>query len=120
MLEAEQLLLQLQKQIIRHGNTSRAEVALTLDDGPCTPYTLHILDILRFYRVQATFFCLGKNVRLFPKEVEQMQKEGHLVENHGWSHQALNEILDPYDVFMELECCSEAVEHATGVQPTFF
>jgi peptidoglycan/xylan/chitin deacetylase (PgdA/CDA1 family) len=120
MQEAEQLQFPLQTQIIRRGNTSRAEIALTFDDGPCTPYTLHILDILRFYRVQATFFCLGKNVRQFPKEVEQMQKEGHLVENHAWSHQALTEISAPDDVIMELVCCTDAIEHATGVQPTFF
>src|ERR1700730_15492413 len=98
MSEVERFQLQLQAQVITRGTTSKSEVALTFDDGPGIPYTLRILDILHFYSAQATFCCLGRNVEQFPKVVERTQKEGHLVQNHGWSHQALTQITDPQKI----------------------
>lgn len=119
MLDADWLPVQA-PDMLTQGNPARAEVALTFDDGPCVPYTLQILDILRFYQAQATFFCLGKNVGLLPTLAARMCKEGHLVENHTWSHPVLPEIADTQILSSELTRCTEAITEATGVRPAFF
>lgn len=59
--------------------------ALTFDDGP-SRYTPHILDVLREHGIPATFFMLGKNVKLYPQHVQRIVAEGHEVGNHSFSH----------------------------------
>ena len=59
--------------------------ALTFDDGP-SRYTPHILDVLRENGIPATFFMLGKNVKLYPQHVQRIVAEGHEVGNHSFSH----------------------------------
>ena len=59
---------------------------LTFDDGP-TPYvTEKVLEILEKYHAKATFFCLGKNIELFPTIFEKTKQSGHTVANHSYSH----------------------------------
>src|SRR4029077_14742121 len=47
------------KQLVEHGNRNRAQIALTIDDGPDPIYTPRILDTLRDYAVKGTFFVVG-------------------------------------------------------------
>lgn len=106
--------------VLRRGDAARAEIALTFDDGPYPPFTAQILDILRSYNVQATFFCIGQQVQQFPGLVEQAHRAGHLVGNHTWSHRALPALTDEQAIAGELAQCSEAIRRAAGVQPGFF
>ena len=62
------------------------EVYLTFDDGPDPEVTPRVLDILARHDARATFFCLGKNVEKYPKIFDRIQKEGHAVGNHSYSH----------------------------------
>jgi len=41
-------------------------IALTFDDGPWPKTTAKMLDILKEYEVEATFFVVGKNITRFP------------------------------------------------------
>ncbi len=61
-------------------------VFLTFDDGPCPQITPWILDQLDLYKAKATFFCLGKNVEMYPDLYQEMIKRGHVVANHSYSH----------------------------------
>lgn len=63
-----------------------SEVFLTFDDGPTPEVTEKVLDLLLKYKAKATFFCLGKNVMLYPKLYERILKEGHRVGNHSNYH----------------------------------
>jgi peptidoglycan/xylan/chitin deacetylase (PgdA/CDA1 family) len=72
-----------------HGNRSLREVALTFDDGPHTPTGDQILDILKQEKVRATFFLVGKNMKLHPEQVKRTLAEGHEVANHTQSHYRL-------------------------------
>ena len=65
--------------------------ALTFDDGP-SRHTPHILDVLRENGIPATFFMLGKNVKLYPQYVQRIVAEGHEVGNHSFSHPNLRRI----------------------------
>ncbi|MFP4681685.1 MAG: polysaccharide deacetylase family protein [Chitinispirillaceae bacterium] len=65
---------------------NRKLVALTYDDGPLSPYTDSILDILSRKNVKAHFFLIGRNTRNNPQLAGRIIKEGHGVGNHTWSH----------------------------------
>jgi len=77
---------QLYGPVLSRGRTDRAVLALTFDDGPCPPHTSRILDVLAREKVQATFFCLGREVRRHPELVRRMVREGHLVGTHTENH----------------------------------
>jgi len=77
---------QLYGPVLSRGRTDRAVLALTFDDGPCPPQTTRILDVLAREKVQATFFCLGREVRRHPELVRRMAREGHLVGSHTENH----------------------------------
>jgi peptidoglycan/xylan/chitin deacetylase (PgdA/CDA1 family) len=62
--------------------------ALTFDDGP-SQYTAQLLDILKEYRVKATFFVVGAQVERRPEIIRRMLEEGHEVGNHSYSHHTL-------------------------------
>jgi peptidoglycan/xylan/chitin deacetylase (PgdA/CDA1 family) len=61
-------------------------VYLTFDDGPDPVVTPYVLDMLAEYRVKATFFCIGKNVALYPGIYDRILTEGHTVGNHTQNH----------------------------------
>ncbi len=61
-------------------------IFLTFDDGPRPEVTPWVLDLLDKYNAKATFFCIGKNVELFPDTFNEIIKRGHAVGNHSYSH----------------------------------
>ncbi|MBR2947493.1 MAG: polysaccharide deacetylase family protein [Bacteroidales bacterium] len=61
-------------------------VFLTFDDGPCPEVTPWVLDVLDKYQAKATFFCIGKNVELYPELFKEILRRGHSVGNHTYSH----------------------------------
>jgi peptidoglycan/xylan/chitin deacetylase (PgdA/CDA1 family) len=61
-------------------------VALTFDDGPHPTWTPQVLDILDQYQVKATFFVVGENVERYPNLVAEIQRRGHSVQNHTYTH----------------------------------
>ena len=63
------------------------DVYLTFDDGPCPEVTPWVLDQLKQTGAKATFFCLGKNVEMYPEVYQRILDEGHSVGNHTYSHQ---------------------------------
>jgi len=68
--------------IKEHANS----VYITFDDGPHPRITQFILDELRKHQAKATFFCIGKNVELYPEVYQQILDEGHSVGNHTQNH----------------------------------
>ena len=66
--------------------TNNKVVYLTFDDGPDPDITEFVLDALRRYDFEATFFCCGKNAELHPELLEKIKSEGHTIGNHTYSH----------------------------------
>lgn len=64
----------------------QSSVFLTFDDGPDPEFTPKILELLKQYDVQATFFVLGEKVRQYPEIVRQIIAMGHEVGEHGYAH----------------------------------
>ncbi|MGW1346332.1 polysaccharide deacetylase family protein [Kribbella sp. NPDC002412] len=67
-------------------------VYLTFDDGPNPKYTPQILKILQAYRVRATFFVIGQNVKRYPALTRKVDRRGHSVQSHSWSHPNLTKV----------------------------
>src|SRR5690554_6218298 len=61
-------------------------VYLTFDDGPIPKITPWVLDQLKELKIQATFFCVGENVKKYPEIFNRIKKEGHAVGNHTYNH----------------------------------
>jgi peptidoglycan/xylan/chitin deacetylase (PgdA/CDA1 family) len=71
---------------IKRAETEVKVVALTYDDGPSSPYTNQLLDILDRYQVKATFFEIGRNIEKHPEIVPLIVARGHELANHSYSH----------------------------------
>jgi len=71
---------------INRADTEVKVVALTYDDGPSSPYTNQLLDILDRYQVKATFFAIGRKIEKHPEIVPMIVARGHELGNHSYSH----------------------------------
>lgn len=69
-------------------NFSRKEdvVYLSFDDGPHPVITPWVLDQLKSFDAKASFFCIGNNVKQYPKVYNRILDEGHAVGNHTFHH----------------------------------
>jgi len=61
-------------------------VYFTFDDGPSPGITPWVLEQLRRYGAQATFFWIGDKVRRYPELARHVVAEGHRVGNHTMHH----------------------------------
>ena len=64
----------------------RGEVVLTFDDGPLRPKTTSVLNALEAHCTKATFFMVGRMALVDPGMVKEIDRRGHTVATHSWSH----------------------------------
>lgn len=67
-------------------NASERAVYLTFDDGPIPEVTPWVLNVLDKYKIKATFFMVGDNVRKHPDEYRMVVEHGHRIGNHTYNH----------------------------------
>lgn len=102
-----------------HGRQDFPEVALTFDDGPNPPYTSQILATLQNHHIHATFFTVGQQVKAYPNFGQQESDQGHLVENHSWSHDNFN-TLTAESMSWQLTTTNDAVNKTVHILPKMF
>ncbi|HEX8561833.1 MAG TPA: polysaccharide deacetylase family protein [Flavobacterium sp.] len=66
--------------------TIEKTVYLTFDDGPVPEITEWVLEQLSGYQAQATFFCIGDNIRKNGDVFELLRQSGHKIGNHTFNH----------------------------------
>ena len=66
--------------------TKEKVLYLTFDDGPIPEVTPWVLEQLNAYDAKATFFCVGDNIRKYPKIFRQIIDQDHAVGNHTQNH----------------------------------
>ena len=64
-------------------------IYLTFDDGPFSPNTEAILDLLAQHGARATFFVVGTQASARPALLERIYAGGHGLANHTWGHRSL-------------------------------
>lgn len=92
-------------------------VYLTFDDGP-SKWTHEILDILRAYDIQATFFMIGSNLEksALQNGVQRASEEGHYIGAHSMTHDY--DILYKQKNFVpEMEQTIRTITKITGKSP---
>jgi peptidoglycan/xylan/chitin deacetylase (PgdA/CDA1 family) len=89
----------------------RRELALTFDDGPNDPYTLHVLEVLAKHGVTATFFMIGRYVKRRPEIAAAVARGGHVIGNHTFTHPNLI-FRTPAQVRSEIAACEQALDDA--------
>lgn len=100
------------------GNPRLPEIALTFDDGPQPSSTPQVLAILRRFGIQATFFCIGRQVAAYPTLVRQEQAYGDLVEDHTWSHPNLISLPTPL-LDQQIQLTAQTISRLSGIPPLF-
>jgi peptidoglycan/xylan/chitin deacetylase (PgdA/CDA1 family) len=76
-------------------------LCLTFDDGPGEtsndgpgPKTLRLAEYLYKENISATFFCVGQHIDLYPSILPELDKLGHFVGHHTYSHSDMTELYD--------------------------
>ena len=103
--------------LVSHGPTGSRDVALTFDDGPNGTDTEAVSAVLAERGVNATFFLVGKALDAQPDVAKELLREGNLLGNHSYHHDALR-WLDPR--YRELPRTESAFKRDLAVCPAFF
>ncbi len=101
-----------------HGARDAKRVALTYDDGPNTPSTNDVLDILAKHGVKATFFCVGENALRHPEVVKRAFREGHVIGNHSMYHSRKAGLL--LGETAHIDSCTFLLTSLIGAQPLLY
>ncbi len=97
---------------LRHASGHRRAVALTFDDGP-SPSSPAMLHVLHRFRVNATFFLLGRQVRRYPRLPRRELRAGNELGNHSFRHSASPS-------YRDLRTTNRLIRAASGFRPCLF
>ena len=95
----------------------RPMIAFTFDDGPYTPVTGRILDVLEANNSKATFFVMGNRVNSYKEVLTRAYGMGCQIGNHSFNHKAFNAI-PADDVYWQIAYTNDLVEAIIGVRTT--
>ena len=93
-------------------------VSLTFDDGP-SPYTLEILQILKKFKIKATFFVTGESLSEHPEILKAVVLDGHTIANHTWNHPDITK-LSKEDLYEEIHSLNVEIQKLTEQDVKFF
>lgn len=105
--------------IISHGPRDKAEVALTVDDGP-SAHTAELLDLALDLSIPLTFCLVGREVVSHSATlIQRMTVEGHELCNHTWSHADLAKLEQQNSQTFQKEIVDtdQAISSASGQPP---
>ena len=106
-------------EVVWNVQTDQKLIALTFDDGPNPVYTPQILDLLHQYQAKATFFVLGKRVKMYPAIAIREVNEGHEIANHTFDHHFLKNY-PPERIVEEIRQTQEVIFDITEQMPSVF
>ena len=95
------------------------KIAITFDDGP-NEMTIAVLDVLQRYNAKATFFCIGKNIEVYPDVLKRTISEGHSIGNHSYSHAPFFDFYNKTQVISEIEKTDALIKSLLGMKTTLF
>ena len=95
-------------------NLRDREIVLTFDDGPARGTTQLVLDTLEKHCVKATFFSVGRMAQASPKLIQEVERRGHTVGSHTWSHPRGMHQMAVDEQKVEIEKGFAAVSQALG------
>ena len=101
-------------------SAARAEVSLTIDDGPDPEVTPAVLDLLDAANARATFFCIAARAEAHPQLCREIVRRGHSVQNHSHGHSHTFSLLGTRAIEREIGRAQDVLAQITGQRPRFF
>lgn len=101
-------------------NTKEKEIAITFDDGPNSLITRKLLALLKENNTPATFFLVGKNISSNEQLVKAMHADGHIIGNHGYSHNRWFDLFSSSKMYDEISQTNQLIRQLTGNEPLLF
>ncbi|NQU63492.1 MAG: polysaccharide deacetylase family protein [SAR324 cluster bacterium] len=105
--------------IVCGGNSNRAVISLTFDDGPDPETTPRLLKLLARYGVKGFFFVIGKKAAAHPDLIREILTEGHEIGNHSDSHDVFLMLRGRKKIAVEISRC-QATLSEFAVRPWAF
>jgi peptidoglycan/xylan/chitin deacetylase (PgdA/CDA1 family) len=102
------------------GDGTQKHVAFSFDDGPDSIITPVILDLLKQQNIQAVFFVVGKKLADNAELIGRIEREGHILGGHSYSHHFFFDLFPARRMKMELEQTGEMIKYLTGRRMKFF
>lgn len=100
-------------------DTSEKKVAITFDTAWGADKTLQILEILKEYKVNATFFMVGFWVEKYPDMVKAINDQGIEIATHSNTHPDLTKLGDA-QIELELKTSMESIKKITNKDVKLF
>ncbi|MGQ1889312.1 polysaccharide deacetylase family protein [Thermophagus sp. OGC60D27] len=104
------------KRVLWRAKVDDKRIFLTFDDGPVPGITPWVIDQLRKYGFRATFFCVGDNVRKYPRIFSQLKQASFETAIHGFHHRPAHR-LTRAEFDTELRRSIELNSHACWYRP---
>ncbi len=76
-------------------------------------YLNQLLDLLDLNNQRATFFCLGKVAKEYPKVIEKIAENGHEIGCHSYEHKFVTE-MNVKDFYFDTKMALKEIEAITG------
>ena len=99
--------------------TGDKKIAISFDAAWGNDDTHTLIEILKEYKVPATFFVVGAWVDKYPESVKEIADAGHRVQNHSNTHPYMTQ-LSRLKMTDEITSCNEKIKAITKVAPTLF
>lgn len=93
-------------------------LALTFDDGP-SKYTKQIVDLLKEYDYNATFFILGNKVEIYKDTLKYLLDNGNEIGNHSYNHKWLTHITNN-ELETQINETQKIIKDTLNYTPTIF
>ncbi|GIO66876.1 polysaccharide deacetylase family protein [Paenibacillus cookii] len=104
---------------IYRGNPNKPMVALMINVAWGNEFIVPMLDILDEEKVKATFFFDGSWLKKNPELAKEIQKRGHELENHAYTHPNMSQ-LSEYRATMEISKTQKLLKETLGVDNKWF
>ena len=105
---------------LNSGQTNQKQIAITFDDGPDSETTPNILSILEKHNATATFFCIGEKIERQKELLKKIDKLGHGIGNHSFSHSNFFPLSSSKKITEELNKTTELIERIIGKKSKLF
>ncbi|MGH9710871.1 MAG: polysaccharide deacetylase family protein, partial [Candidatus Acidiferrales bacterium] len=104
---------------IEQMGAAKKKLAITFDDGPDSPWTTDVLDVLAKKHVPATFFVIGVEVDRFPSIVRREYAMGNEIGNHTYTHPDF-EAASRTQIDIEINLTQRLLESDLGAKTLLF
>lgn len=94
-------------------------VAITFDAAWGADKTLKIIEILKEYDADATFFLVGFWIEKYPDMVKSIHKNGFLIGNHSDNHLRMSSLREQ-EIQKEIKAVNEMIYELIGYRPKYF